>query len=141
MLDFLEKSENVLEWRVHKAKENPRKTFGTILLLLFIGLAIFFLWQELFLTGLSVAILFCSIVTYFLPITYRLDEQGVTRTILGAAQHRQWSEFKSFYIDKNGILLSPFNEKSFLETYRGIFLMCGKNDEVREFVKRQMAKD
>jgi hypothetical protein len=55
--------------------------------------------------------------------------------------NKDWSQFRSCYPDKNGILLSPFAHPSRLENFRGLYLMFeGNRDAVTACVKGRLAK-
>ena len=54
-------------------------------------------------------------------------------------QEKGWKNYKSFYVDKNGILLSPFKKPSRLENFRGVYIRFHKNKEdVINFVRDMM---
>ena len=47
--------------------------------------------------------------------------------------------FRSFYTDKNGVLLSPFIAPSRLENFRGLYITFDNNrDAVLDFVKEHV---
>ncbi|MCJ7458582.1 MAG: hypothetical protein MUP17_06300, partial [candidate division Zixibacteria bacterium] len=51
----------------------------------------------------------------------------------------EWGKYRSFYMDKNGVLLSPFEKPSRLENFRGIYLRFNQNkDEVVNFIKQRI---
>ncbi len=54
---------------------------------------------------------------------------------------REWSHFRSFYPDKNGVLLSPFAKPSRLENFRGVYILFGENkDEILDFIRMRITK-
>ena len=54
-----------------------------------------------------------------------------------------WSDFRSFYADRNGVLLSPFARPSRLENFRGVYVRFGRSnrDEIRDFIRRKVRAD
>jgi hypothetical protein len=57
-------------------------------------------------------------------------------------REKGWSEFRSYYVDREGLLLSPFTERSRLERFRGVSLQFhGNRDEVVAFVERVMSAE
>jgi len=74
-------------------------------------------------------VLMLSLRRYFLPTEYRLDPDGVTVRHLGATTHVSWRNLKRYTLEPHGIFLSPFEEPSRLENFRGIFLLTGKHRE------------
>lgn len=90
-------------------------------------------------TVLALLLMWGQIAGFFLPTTYVLAEEGVKIKGLISAKARSWSEFRSYYEDRNGILLSPFVGRSRLERFRGLSLQFhGNRDEVRSFVEKAM---
>ncbi len=80
-----------------------------------------------------------SLSSFFLPTGYLLTEDRVIKRILFYNVTRPWKDFRSYYVDHNGILLSPFSKPSFLDTYRGIYLRYeGNREEVTNFVQERM---
>ena len=75
-------------------------------------------------------------MSFFLPTDFILTDAVVERRYLGINQKRKWSEFRSFYPDKNGVLLSPFVRPSRLENFRGLYLRFEDNrDQVLAVVQ------
>ena len=65
----------------------------------------------------------------------------MTVEFLGTKQVKKWKSFARAEPEKNGIFLSPFARKSFLEHYRGIFVRYdGNKDKVDRFVLNALAK-
>ena len=88
---------------------------------------------------LSIVLVGGSILPYFLPTTYILTEKDIIVKTIFSHQKKRWIDFGSFYVDKNGVLLSPFNKPSRLENYRGLYVRFHKNNrEVVEFIEKVM---
>jgi hypothetical protein len=66
---------------------------------------------------------------FFIRTHYIVDAEGVRIHSLGGQTKRSWNYFKSFYEDKNGVLLSPFKDKSYLESFRGVYLIFPDKDK------------
>ncbi len=65
----------------------------------------------------------------------------MTVEFLGTKQVKKWGGFARAVPEPNGIFLSPFARKSFLEHYRGIFVRYdGNKDDVDRFVLNVLAK-
>jgi len=80
-----------------------------------------------------------STLPYFLPTRYKLTGDGIVVKSLFTKQEKGWENYKSFYVDKNGIFLSPFRKPSRLENFRGVYIRFHKNKEdVINFVKDMM---
>lgn len=129
-----------MEWVSQPCIENKRRTIFLLIFLvaLFIGL---YIWFELW--GLIIGLLLVgsSVYPYFAPTRYVMDEDDIIVRGLFMTKRKRWNEFKSFYPDKNGVLLSPFSAPSRLENFRGIYLRFGKRrKEIIEFIQRKMSK-
>ncbi|OGC94971.1 MAG: hypothetical protein A2142_06805 [candidate division Zixibacteria bacterium RBG_16_48_11] len=94
-------------------------------------------WGLLF---LAILILTGSLSPYFFPTKYELTQEQVKVNFLAVKKNKAWSEFRSYYPDKNGVFISPFARPSRLENYRGLYLRYqGNKEEVLNFVKSKIA--
>lgn len=90
-------------------------------------------------TLLAVLLVWGQIAGFFLPTRYRLTDETVEVRGLVGRKTKGWSDFRTWYVDKEGVLLSPFLERSRLERFRGLSLQFHDNrDEVVAFVERAM---
>ena len=52
---------------------------------------------------------------------------------------QEWSRYRSYYADKNGVLLSPFARPTRLENFRGKFIrFAGNRDRVMDIVRSKI---
>lgn len=129
-------NETALQWSCHPVKRRPLFSLAITLFVLFVIAMVYSTTESAFLGLLALVIMFVSLAKFYLPTHYRLSDKGVTVKTTTQTLSKHWSEYRSFYLDKNGILLSPFSEPSRLENFRGLFIMFNDNkDEVTEFVK------
>ena len=131
-----------LEWVCHPAKKKPRVTFlVTIFLLVIIGL-VYYATSSVWFGVLAVLILFGSLTSYYFPTRYKFTEDAVYIKTTTQSLQKKWSQYRTYYVDKNGVLLSPFTRPSRMENFRGIYIKFWYNkDEVVAFVKERMDKD
>lgn len=134
-------SASELIWTVHRLRENRFRSIVLIILLGLICLLVYAAFLNLWLTVIAAVLLVGSLRGFFLPVRYTLNQDKIIiRTSFGQTA-KNWSLFKSYYVDKNGILLSPFEGKSRLENFRGVYLLCnGNTKEVEEFIKSRIAR-
>ncbi len=131
--------EEVLRWETHPVKKSTPITILVILFLLVVWLVVYLATSSLFLTGLSVVIMLGSLSSFFLPTRYELNQKKVKIRFFLTMREREWNAFRSFYVDKNGVLLSPFAKPSRLENFRGVYVRFNRNkDQVVEFVKSKI---
>jgi hypothetical protein len=129
----------VLKWSSHPVKRNTLISVLVILFILFIWLVVYLTTYSLLLTGLAVVIMLGSLSSFFLPTRYELDQDRVRIKFFLTTREREWNSFRSYYVDKNGVLLSPFPQPSRLENFRGIYVRFNQNkDQVVGFVKTKI---
>jgi len=58
----------------------------------------------------------------FVPVRCRLDEDGVTRRSGWFAEHRRWRGLQRAVRSAEGVLLSPYRRRHWLDPYRALFL-------------------
>ena len=117
-------------WVVHPLLDSPRKSVFLVLFLVFLVIGIQFLFDSLGVTFLSTFFLFGSLRQYFFPFRYEVYDDQITVSSFFFKQNRLWNEFRSYYIDQHGILLSPFSKPSRLESFRGIYVRFGLDKSV-----------
>ena len=117
-------------WVVHPLLDSPRKSIFLVLFLVFLVIDIQFLFDSLGVTFLSTFFLFGSLRQYFFPFRYEVYDDQITVSSFFFKQNRLWNEFRSYYIDQHGILLSPFSKPSRLESFRGIYVRFGLDKSV-----------
>jgi hypothetical protein len=129
----------VLKWSSHPVKRSTLISVLVILFILFVWSVVYLTTSSFLLTGLAVVIMLGSLSSFFLPTRYELDQEKVKIKSFLTTREREWRSFRSFYIDKNGVLLSPFPQPSRLENFRGIYVRFNQNkDQVVEFVKTKI---
>jgi hypothetical protein len=133
--------EAALEWVSHPAKKNPRVTVMVTLFIVLLIVIVYYLTYSVWFTVLAFMILYGSLSAFYFPTRYKLTEKEIVVKTTLQTLHKQWSQYRSCYPDKNGILLSPFMRPSRLENFRGLYIRFWNNkDEVTAFVKAQIDK-
>ena len=126
-------------WTVHPLCDSWKRSVLLFLFLTVIFSAVYFFWRSAWVTLFSAILLLGSLYRYFVPFRYELHADGLVITSLFYRVTKSWSDFRSFYVDRNGILLSPFAKPSRLENFRGLYVRFGSNRlEVIEFIKRKI---
>ena len=130
-----------MKWSVHPAKEDYNKT--VLSLIFIIGFLMFVsIFYGLFWGILGFVILFVSLYSYFFPSYYEVDQDQVLIRNILITQRRRLAEFKKVYHGKNGILLSPFRRKTFLNQFRGVFLLLPKERQaIEDYVRGLIESD
>lgn len=129
----------VMEWTVHPVKKNWKTSVCVVSFLLILCVSIYFSFESATYLIISTAILFVSLLSFFFPTTYILQDDCIIVKTLLRRFSRQWSSFKSCYPDKNGVLLSPFLSPSRLENFRGIYVRFSHNrSEVLDYIRSKI---
>jgi len=124
-----------MKWTVHPAKNDLTKTllsgFFVTAFLVFIGI-----FYGIFWTIFGFVVLFVSLHSYFFSTSYEITEDDVIIRNIFMTQRRKLNEFRKVYVGRNGTLLSPFTRKTFLNQFRGVFLLLPENrDEVLDLLR------
>ncbi|OGC81302.1 MAG: hypothetical protein A2W07_06260 [candidate division Zixibacteria bacterium RBG_16_43_9] len=129
----------VLKWIDHPLKKSRKNLLIVVLFLILAPTVVFFSTKSIFFLFLSIIFLLGSLSTFFLPTTYELSEDSLKVKFFFNTRKMEWGKYRSFYVDKNGVLLSPFEKPSRLENFRGIYLRFNQNkDEVVNFIKQRI---
>jgi hypothetical protein len=129
-----------MKWTVHPAKRDLTKTilsgFFVIGFLVFVGVFYGIFWSIF-----GFVVLLLSLHSYFFPTSYEItDDEVVIRSIF-MTQRRKLNEFRKVYVGRNGTLLSPFRRKTFLDQFRGVFLLLPeKRDEILDLLRLRVEK-
>jgi len=130
-----------MRWSVHPAKYHRAKTVLT-LTFIFGFLCFVAVFYGIFWSVLGFIILFFSLNSYFLPTYYEVTETEVIVKKIFMTQKRRLSDFRKIYRGKNGILLSPFRRKTFLNQFRGIFLFLPPgHSEIEQYLRKRVGSD
>jgi len=130
-----------LQWSSLPVKKNIWVSIGVILFLFAIWFSVYLTTSNPFLVALSVLIMLGSLSSFFLPTQYLLDDDKVRIKFFFTIREKKWGMFRSCYVDKNGVLLSPFDKPSRLENFRGLYIRFDRNrDQVVDFIKTKINK-
>ncbi len=135
--------EVVLSWSVSLAgREGLAKTLGALTAMVGVLALGAYLYGNLLLVAVGAAIFFLATAEYFFPMRFWLTEEAAFRRTVFGTRFIRWSKIKHCYLDDKGIKLSPIEEPSRTEAFRGLFLYYGKNrDELVEAVRNLAPRD
>lgn len=131
-----------LAWTAWPMRRSPvRAALG----LAFIALVAWTLQNWLrtgYFTVLAVLLLWGQVAGFYLPTRYALTDEGVSVRGILAKREKTWEDFRSHFVDRDGVLLSPFIGRSRLERFRGLSLQFhGNRDEVIAFVRAKLGTE
>lgn len=129
-----------LSWRVHPLVENWIRSVSLLLFFSLILITIYFSFKSIGFTLFSALLLIVPLYKYFLPFHYHC---GISSLVVKACCYkveRPWSAFLSHYVDRNGMLLSPFSLPTRLENFRGVYVRFGKHppEEIIDFIRNKL---
>ncbi|MFZ1684593.1 MAG: hypothetical protein WAU88_10745 [Candidatus Zixiibacteriota bacterium] len=138
--ESLENEGEVLEWVSHPLKRSLAKSAGVSAVILLFAILVWTGTDSIFFTSLSIVVLVMALTKFFLPTGYKLTEQKIYVKSFTHTLVKEWKIYRSYYPDKNGILLSTFAGPSRLENFRGLYLLFeGNRDQVIAYVKARLA--
>jgi len=129
----------LLSWSTHPAKGRPLVTTLVILFLIVLAVLVYLLTYSAIFTVIAILILYGSLTQYFTKTTYEFTDTKVRVKYVVNKIEKEWAQYRSYYVDKNGVLLSPFPSPSRLENFRGLFIrFAGNKDQVMEVVRQKI---
>ncbi len=130
----------IYEYVCHPARRNLTITVLTTLFLLICVILVWLISFSLFMVALALLILFGALAGFYFPTRYIFyDDRIVIKTMIQALPKR-WAQFRSYYPDRNGVLLSPFGRPTRMENFRGTYVKFERNRErVMEIVRARIA--
>jgi len=130
----------LLEYVCHPAARNRTITLLTTAFLFICVMLVWLISQSVFMTVLSVVILFGSLAGFYTRTRYCFYDDYLTAKTPLQTLKKEWRQFRSFYPDKNGVLLSPFARPTRLENFRGLYVKFTANREsVMAIVRSKIA--
>jgi len=133
---------NILEWKCHPATNKPWVTIGVIVFTLVISMLVFAATDSKGFSFLALLVMFASLAKFYFPTKYRMTDEKISIKTTTQTLHKEWGIYRSFYPDKNGVLLSPFARPTRMENFRGLYVMfSGNREEVISFVKSHIVSN
>lgn len=132
-----------LSWTVHPLVENRRKSILLVVFLTLFFLGVYWGFQSISVALVSAIFLIGSLYKFFLPFHHQCEADKLIITSCCYRLERSWETFRSFYVDTNGILLSPFAHPTRLENFRGVYVRFGRYtpEEIVAFIRSKVGAD
>lgn len=126
----------IVTWTAHPMRENWWKGVVFWSLIIFLVWVIYWNVESIFWTVILSTILIWSQADFYLKTAFRLDSDGAEMKRGMNRKRIKWKKVRSTSDHENGLLLSPYISKSWLEQIRGIKLYYRNNrEEVIEMVE------
>ncbi len=139
-------TEKEVEWSVHPAAKDRKKLIFSIISFVLTLLLLYFA-GGVFWTVFGALVLFLTLYPFYVETKYIATEAGITIRRPLYKKMRKWGEFRRVKDFKNGILLSPYKKDTFLENFRGEFLLLNREDRekvvpfIKEFINEHGGAD
>ncbi|MEW6410854.1 MAG: hypothetical protein AB1483_00110 [Candidatus Zixiibacteriota bacterium] len=131
----------VLQWTTHPLRRRPLAAVLVTVFILMVGFLVYASTESKAFGTLALVVLFASLAKFYLPTRYLLSDKCIKVKTTTQTIRKNWSQFRSYYPDRNGVLMSPFLQPSRLENFRGIYLIFDNNrDEVIAFIKKRIGQ-
>lgn len=123
-----------MKWEVFPAKKTPKKFIFFLIFVIFVSL-LFGISFGPFFGILALLVLLGSNANFFTKTKYEITDEKILVKRPFYEIKKDWEWVKRVEVDKNGIFLSPFEKRTWLDPFRGIFLMCDNPREVYNELK------
>lgn len=135
-------------WTSFPLLDKPKHTILVVVVTLIITYVLYQLaivkWDQPLYYVLGLFIFFIGIFPYFVPTKYIFFEDGFTVQYPVIKVKKNYSDYRCFYVDKNGIMLSTFKTPRRLDAFRGQSIRFSKNSEEKpliiNFLKEKIGK-
>lgn len=127
-------AQDTIEWTVHPIRRHPGRGALLFAVILAVEYLLVFVWASPYLAVLAAFLLLAATGRFVFPTHFRMDAQGVEATFLGSRRRRAWKGLRRMREAREGLLLSPFPRRSVLDEPRGVFLMYGGDERLKEDV-------
>ena len=127
----------VLSWVSHPARARRKTAIFVLLFMHACFIVVYSVSQSIYMVSLAGLVFMVSLSTFFFATRYEISKEKVKVKYLFKSVEKEMKQFRSFYPDRHGLLLSPFPRPSRLENFRGLFIRYHLNKpEVDAFVKK-----
>ncbi|HEX37529.1 MAG TPA: hypothetical protein ENG70_01520 [Candidatus Cloacimonetes bacterium] len=124
--------EPLYSWTSFPFVEFPISSALVLAFFVLVAVFVFSITYNVFWVLLSLIFLFSSLFAYFAPTVYKFYDDHVFLRVGIFKRTRKYSEFKCFYADKKGVMLSTFNRPRGLDRFRGQSIRFTKNQDERD---------
>ncbi len=130
-----------LTWSAWPARERPLGAVVLIAAAIVLGVLVEQGTGDAVLGVAAPLFILLSVSSWLLPTGYRLTAEALEVRSLGVARVRPWKEMRRMTVDGTGIFLSPFEDRHWLDAYRGVRVLFGGNrDQVVAFVEARLGE-
>jgi len=127
----------MLSWVSHPARIRRTALLLVLVFMHAVFIMVYLITSSILMITLAALIFTATLSTFFFPTKYEISKNRVKIKYLVNKVDKDMKSFRSYYPNKNGVLLSPFPKPSRLENFRGVYVRYHQNKaEVDAFIKK-----
>ena len=134
----------LLTWTSHPFRDYPVNSVLLVVFIIIIAASLWRIavidWEMPLFYYLGLLIFLLSLMPYFIPTIYEFREEKIVVIYWFIRVERRYSEYKSYYSDKKGVMLSTFKMPRRLDAFRGLNLRFSKKAEEKEKLFQLLAE-
>lgn len=122
------------EWTSHRAQEKPLMTVLAVGVIIISAICVS-IWWDSFWAGIFVVVfMFLGLSNFFLPVHYKINDEGISEEFLGRSRFARWTYFKRIVSIERDILLSPYSKRNFMDRFRAWNIRT-PNEQIAKIIK------
>jgi len=122
----------IYSWTSFPFAESPISSALVLAFFVLVAVFVYSITYKIFWVLLSLVFLFSSLFAYFVPTVYKFYDDHIFFKVGVFSRERKYSEFKCFYADKKGVMLSTFSRPRGLDRFRGQSVRFTRNQDERD---------
>lgn len=126
----------LLSWTSHPLLDYPGKSIILFIFIIVLAVSLWRIavidWEMPLFYYLGLLIFLISLAPYFIPTRYEFWDDKIVIYYWLVRVERRYSDYKSFYKDKKGVMLSTFKMHRRLDAFRGLNIRFSKTGEEKE---------
>ena len=126
----------LLSWTSHPLRDYPRSSIILIAFIIILGVSLWRIavieWEMPLFYYLGLLIFIISLAPYFIPTKYEFWDNNIVVYYWMIRVERKYSDYKCYYSDKKGMMLSTFKMPRRLDPFRGLNIRFSKTREEKE---------
>jgi len=132
-------------WQAHPAAERIGAALVGSLIVVAAASAIYASFQSIAWSVLALVVLVLSLNRFYFRSRFRIDSEGITARFPLRSQRCRWADIRRFMADDHGGYLSTRAKRSWLDAYRGLHILFGRQrraviDQIRTHLPRESGR-
>ncbi len=132
-------------WQAHPAAERIGAALVGSLIVIAAAGAIYASFQSIEWSVLALVVLVLSLNRFYFRSRFHIDSEGITARFPLRSQRCRWADIRRFMVDDHGGYLSTRARRSWLDAYRGLHILFGRQrpaviDQIRTHLPRESGR-